>query len=69
MSFILFSNFPFKVSFLFVRWQKTALLVFLALAFVLAKTKCAVCTVGFLYVAQRFAAWRSGGKSKMEISI
>jgi hypothetical protein len=30
-----------------VRWQKTALLVFFALAFVSAKTKCAVCAAGF----------------------
>jgi len=29
------------------RWQKTALLVFSALAFVSAKTKCAVCAAGF----------------------
>tara|TARA_R110001606_G_scaffold186732_2_gene334260 strand:+ start:3330 stop:3455 length:126 start_codon:yes stop_codon:yes gene_type:complete len=29
------------------RWQKTALLVLLALAYVSAKTKCAVCAVGF----------------------
>jgi hypothetical protein len=31
----------------FERWKKTALLVFSALAFVSAKTKCAVCAVGF----------------------
>jgi hypothetical protein len=30
-----------------VRWQKTALLVFSALARVSAKTKCAVCAAGF----------------------
>src|SRR5690554_6340752 len=39
--------------------KKTALLVFLALAFVSEKTKCAVCVVGFLYVAQRPEALRS----------
>jgi len=32
---------------LFERWQKTALLVFSALALVWAKTKCAVCAAGF----------------------
>jgi hypothetical protein len=30
-----------------VRWQKTALLVFSALALVPEKTKCAVCAAGF----------------------
>jgi hypothetical protein len=30
------------------RWQKTALLVFSALAFVSTKTKCAACAAGFL---------------------
>jgi len=29
------------------RWQEIALLVFLGLACVLAKTKCAICAVGF----------------------
>jgi len=38
-----------------------ALLVFLGLAFVSAKTKCAKCAVGFQGDAQRFAALRSGG--------
>jgi len=28
-------------------WQKTALLVFSTLAFVSAKTKCAICAAGF----------------------
>jgi hypothetical protein len=34
----------------FERWQKTALLVFSALAFVSAKTKCAVCAAGFFLI-------------------
>jgi hypothetical protein len=37
----------------FVRWQKTALLVFLDLAFMSAKTKCAVCAAGFSACSQR----------------
>jgi hypothetical protein len=32
----------------FERWQRTALLVFFALDYVLAKTKCAVCAAGIL---------------------
>jgi hypothetical protein len=35
------------ILFQFQRWQKAALLVFSALAFVSAKTKCAACAVGF----------------------
>jgi len=35
------------IHFSFERWQKTALLVFSALAYVSAKTKCAVCAAGF----------------------
>jgi len=40
-SFVLFCSIFFE------RWQKTALLVFSALARVSAKTKCAVCAVDF----------------------
>jgi len=35
------------------RWEKTALLVFSELAYVSAKTKCAVCAAGFFNEAQR----------------
>jgi len=35
------------IQFFSERWQKTALLVFSALASLLRKTKCAVCAVGF----------------------
>jgi len=38
-----------NVSYFGVRLQKTALLVFSALAFVSAKTKCAVCAAGSFF--------------------
>jgi len=52
-----------------VRWQKTALLVFSALAHVSAKTKCAVCAVGISECGVTVKYKRSAGFQGTSLSV
>jgi hypothetical protein len=50
------------------RWQKIALLVFTALAFVSAKTKCTICAVGFFLIGHNVLQLKEVGDFHLKCS-